>query len=168
VSGDKFRLNQPGNIMTKTYHFKAVIIDAGGGGAYVTIPFDVEKTFGKKRVKINASIDGVAYRGTLVRMGTPQHMLLVLKEIREKIGKSFGDEVTVELEEDLEPRQVDVPADLKQALETDPAAYACFNRLSYTHQKEYVTWIAEAKRDQTRQRRILRTVDMLKQGKSGH
>lgn len=154
--------------MTRKIRFRAVIEDAGGGGAYVTIPFDVEKTFRKKRLKIEATIEGVPYRGTLVRMGSPNHMLLVLKEIREKIGKSFGDEVVVELEEDLEPRQVDVPPDLKQALQANPKAQNIFNRLSYTHQREYVRWVTEAKRDQTRMDRAQRTIELLTQGKSEH
>lgn len=152
--------------MSQKHLFHAVIVDAGGGGAFAIIPFDVEKTFGKKRVKIKATIDGEPYRGTLVRMGTPHHMLLLLKEIREKIGKSFGDEVTVELEEDLDPPQVAVPADLQQALQAEPTAQAFFNRLSYSHQREYVRWIYEAKRDQTRLVRIQRTIEMLIQGKS--
>jgi hypothetical protein len=154
--------------MTRKIRFRAVIEDAGGGGAYVTIPFDVEKTFGKKRLKIEATIEGEPYRGTLVRMGSPNHMLLVLKEIREKIGKSYGDEVVVELEEDLEPRQVDVPPDLKQALQANPKAQSIFNRLSYTHQREYVRWVTEAKRDQTRMDRVQRTIELLTQGKSEH
>jgi hypothetical protein len=154
--------------MTRKIQFRAMIEDAEGGGAFVTIPFDVEETFGKKRLKIKATIDGEPYRGTLVRMGSPHHMLLVLKEIREKIGKSFGDEVTVELEEDLEPRQVDVPPDLLQALEANPKAHAYFNRLSYTHQREYVRWVTDAKRDQTHQDRVQRTIEMLMQGKSEH
>ncbi len=154
--------------MTQKYQFYAVIEDAGGGGAYVTIPFDVEEVFGKKRVKIKAVIEGEPYRGTLVRMGGPQHMLPVLKEIRQKIGKSFGDSVAVELEEDLEIRQVEVPQDLLEELEKNPSAHGFFERLSYTHQKEYVNWIAEAKRDETRQKRIHQTIDMLEQGKRGH
>jgi hypothetical protein len=154
--------------MTENYQFQAVIEDAGGGGAYVTIPFDVEKAFGKKRVKIKATIDGEPYRGTLVRMGGPQHLLLVLKEIRQRIEKSFGDVVTIELEEDIEPRQVEVPPDLQSALEADPTSQAAFNHLSYTHQKEYVRWIMDAKRDQTRQRRIQQAIEMLQQAKNGH
>ncbi len=154
--------------MSQKYLFHAVIESAGGGGAFIVIPFDVEKTFGQKRVKIKATIDGEPYRGTLVRMGTPHHMLIVLKEIREKIGKSFGDEVTVELEEDLELRQVPIPADLQQALQAEPAAQAFFSHLSYSHQKEYVRWVEEAKRDETRQVRIQRTIEMLLQGKSEH
>jgi hypothetical protein len=154
--------------MTQNYQFHAVIEDAGVGGAYVTIPFDVEDVFAKKRVKIKAIIDGEPYRGTLVRMGGPHHMLPVLKEIRQRIGKSFGDSVAVELEEDLEIRQVEAPQDLQVALEKNPSAHAFFERLSYTHQKEYVNWIAGAKRDETRQKRIQQTIDMLEQGTRGH
>ena len=95
-------------------------------------------------------------------------MLLVLKEIREKIGKSVGDEVAVELEEDLEQRQVEVPADVQKALEAEPAAQAYFNRLSYSHQREYIQWITEAKREQTRQSRIKKMIELLDQGKSEH
>jgi bifunctional DNA-binding transcriptional regulator/antitoxin component of YhaV-PrlF toxin-antitoxin module len=152
--------------MTDNKHrFIAVIEDAGNGGAYVTIPFDVEKTFGMKRVKIQATINGDPYRGTLVRMGTPQHILIIPKEIRQKIGKSIGDEVIVELEEDLAERIVDIPEDLVQALEAQPGALEVFRKLSYTHQKEYVRWVTEAKRADTRQHRIQQTVVMLVTGK---
>jgi bifunctional DNA-binding transcriptional regulator/antitoxin component of YhaV-PrlF toxin-antitoxin module len=154
--------------MMAQYTFRAVIEDAGNGGAYVTIPFDVEETFGKKRVKVLATIEGVAYRGSLVRMGTECHLLPVLKEIRQKIGKAIGDEIEVTVEEDTQPRQVAVPADLTQALAADSTVQAFFARLSYTHQKEYVQWIEEAKRPQTRQSRIVKMVDLLTQGKREH
>ena len=154
--------------MATQYTFRAVIEDAGNGGAYVCVPFDVEKTFGKKRVKVLAIIEGVPYRGSLVRMGTECHLLPVLKEIRQQTGKSIGDEIEVTVEEDTLPRQVAVPADLAQALERDASARDFFQRLSYTHQKEYVAWIEEAKRPETRQARIIKTVEMLKQGKREH
>ena len=154
--------------MNEKRKFRAVIENAGGGGAYVSVPFDVEQVFGKKRIKVKATLQGEPYRGTLVRMGGPHHMLPVLKEIREKIGKSFGDEIEVVVEEDTEPRQVEVPPDMQQALGSDPEAKAFFAQLSYTHQREYVRWIIEAKRDQTRQDRIHRAIEMLKQGKSEH
>ena len=147
------------------HRFRAVIEDPGGGGAYVNIPFDVEQVFGKKRVKILATIDGEPYRGTLVRMGTPCHMLLILKEIRQKIGKSFGEEVEVTLEEDTAPREVKLPPDLLDALEASPEAKAFFLQLSYTHQKEYAQWIEEAKQEATRQRRLEKTVQMLLEGR---
>jgi len=151
--------------MSQTHTFRAKIEDPGGGGAFVTVPFDVENTFGKKRVKVNATIDGEPYRGSLVRMGTPYHMLLVLKEIRQKIGKTFGDEVEVTLEEDSQPRQVQVPPDLQQALDSESTAQAFFAGLAYSHQREYVQYIEEAKRAETRQKRISKTIEMLKQGK---
>jgi hypothetical protein len=154
--------------MSQKYLFHAVIESGGGGSAFVIIPFDVEKEFGQKRVKIKATIDGEPYRGTLVRMGSPHHVLIVLKEIREKIGKTVGDEISIELEEDLDLRQVEIPADLQKALQSEPAAHAFFNRLSFTHQREYVRWITEAKREQTRQTRIQRTIEMLSKGKSEH
>jgi hypothetical protein len=144
--------------------FRAVIEDAGGGGAYVTIPFDVEAIYGQKRVRVKAAIDGVPYRGTLVRMGSPCHMLPVLKEIRSKIGKGPGDEVEVVLEEDAEPRVVEVPEDLRRALDAAPDAGRFFDQLSYTHQREYVNWIVEAKRPETRRRRIEKAAAMLAEG----
>jgi Domain of unknown function (DUF1905) len=76
--------------MGQKQNFRAKIENAGGGGSYVAIAFDVEKVFGKKRLKIKATIEGEPYRGTLVRLGTPNHILIVLKEIRQKIGKDFG------------------------------------------------------------------------------
>ena len=143
------------------HEFEAVIQSAGGGGAFVIVPFDVEEVFGKKRVPIRATIDGEPYRGTLVRMGAPHHMLLVLKEIRERIGKGPGDTVKVTLEEDTEPRVVEIPPDLAGALEQVPKAASAFQALSYTHQREYVRWITEARREETRRRRIDRTVQAL-------
>jgi hypothetical protein len=77
----------------KKHTFRAVIDNPGRGGAFVRVPFDVEKVFGRKRVPVKTTINGQPYRGTLVRMGEPYHVLIVLKEIRQKIGKEFGDEV---------------------------------------------------------------------------
>jgi hypothetical protein len=154
--------------MSEKKQFHAVIQNAGGGGAYVIVPFDVEKAFGKKRVKIKATIQGEPYRGTLVRMGSPNHVLLILKDIREKIGKTFGDEVYIELEEDLEQRKVEIPPDLFEAFLANPTAQAFFDRLSYTHQREYVRWVEEAKRLETRLERIRRTIEMLNEGKREH
>src|SRR5262245_48256837 len=126
--------------------FTATIQNAGGGGAFVEVPFDVEKEFGSKRPKVKATIEGVPYRGTLMRMGSEHHILGILKEIREQIGKTFGDKVTVVLEPDAEPRVVEIPNDLAKELRKDKVAKSLFDKLSYTHQKEYVRWIEEAKK----------------------
>ena len=153
--------------MSEKRTFTATIQNAGGGGAFVEVPFDVEEAFGSKRPKVKAMIEGVPYRGLLTRMGTEYHMLIILKEIREQIGKTLGDEVEITIEEDTEPRTVKVPSDLKQAFKSDPDAKAVYDELSYTHQKEYASWIEGAKKDETRQGRIAKTMEMLKQGKKG-
>src|SRR6185436_11796742 len=97
----------------------AEIKNAGGGGAFVEVPFDVEEAFGAKRPKVKAMIEGVPYRGILTRMGTEHHLLIVLKEIREKIGRTFGDEVRITVEPDAEPRLIEVPAELKKAFKIE-------------------------------------------------
>ena len=80
----------------ETYEFDAVIQKVPDiDGAYVEIPFDVREVFGKGRVKVHATFDGVSYDGSLVRMGTPGHILGLRKAIRAKIGKQPGDTVHV-------------------------------------------------------------------------
>ncbi len=153
--------------MPQKHTFTATIQNAGGGGAFVEVPFDVEKAFGSKRPKVKAMIEGVPYRGLLTRMGGPNHNLIILKRIREQIGKTFGDQVKVTVEADTEPRTLEIPNDLMRELKKDKEAKAFFDKLSYTHRREYVTWINEAKRDETRQRRIEKTIEMLKKGKRG-
>lgn len=151
--------------MNSKHTFRAVIENAGSGGAFVHIPFDVEQVFGRKRVKVKALIEGVPYRGLLVRMGGPAHMLIILKGIREKIGKTFGDEVEVVLEEDLEERVIEIPPDLVQAFSQAPEAAVFFDGLAFSHKREYVNWINDAKQAATRQNRVAKTIEMLKQGK---
>ncbi len=146
--------------------FSAVIEEAGGGGAYVTVPFDVEAVFGKKRVKVQATFDGHPYRGSLVRMGTEYHFLIIRKDIRRIIGKGIGDTVAVTVREDTEPRSVELPEDLAEALQRNYRAFGAFQALSYSHQREYLDWINEAKKPETRSRRIEKCIAMLDEGKS--
>jgi hypothetical protein len=150
--------------MNKTHTFTATIQNAGGGGAFVEVPFDVEEAFGSKRPKVKATFEGVPYRGILTRMGTERHLLIILKEIREQIGKTFGDEVKITVELDEEPPVIELPAELKKAFKAEKEAKAFFDKLSYTHQREYVMWINEAKREETRQNRIVKAIEMLKKG----
>jgi bifunctional DNA-binding transcriptional regulator/antitoxin component of YhaV-PrlF toxin-antitoxin module len=151
--------------MAGKHTFRAVIQQAGGGGAFVEVPFDVEAAFGKKRVQIVADIDGEPYRGSLVRMGGDCHMLIVLKEIRAKIGKQAGDEVEVTVEEDKAPRVVEIPPDFAAALRAEPEVRTFFQSLAYTHQREYVKAIEDAKRAETRQSRIAKTMVKLREKK---
>lgn len=87
-------------ISPKEYAFEAVIQKVPDlDGAYVEIPFDVKKEFGKGRVPVHATFDGEPYDGSVVKMGTPCHILGIRKDIRAKIGKQPGDTVKVTLKE---------------------------------------------------------------------
>ena len=87
------------------------------------------------------------------------------REVRTGAGVEAGDEVSVSLELCAQPREVEIPDGLAQALAADPAAKA-FDGMAFTHRKEYARWIAEAKREETRQKRIQKALDMLKEGRT--
>ena len=150
--------------MGKRFTFSALIEEADRGGALVTVPFDVEQAFGRKRVSVNATVDGVPYRGSLVRMGGERHILGILKSIRNEIGKQVGDKVEITLEEDSSPRVLDIPLGFLKALKVSPEAGRAFEALSFSHRREYVNWIMEVKRIETREKRITKAIEMLSQG----
>lgn len=148
----------------KQYKFKARIESADGGGACILFPYDVEKEFGTRgRVPVQVTFDGVPYAGSLVKYGRPQHMLGILKAIREQIGKQPGDTIDVILWKDEAPRTVEVPTAFQAAMKK-AGVLAAFEKLSYTNRKEYCRWISEAKREETRTARLTKALDMLKQG----
>ncbi|NCB63383.1 MAG: DUF1905 domain-containing protein [Clostridia bacterium] len=85
---------------TKTYEFDAVLRKVPDiDGAYIEFPYDVRAEFGKGRIKVSATFDGIPYDGSLVRMGTPGHIVGVRKEIRQRLGKGPGDTVRVTIRE---------------------------------------------------------------------
>lgn len=147
--------------------FQAVILEGRGGGAYAEVPFDVEKEFGDKRPQVRVTMEGESFVWRLVRMGTPCHIVGVPKGIRVKSGKNIGDAIEITVVPDDTPRVVTVPKDLAAALKPEKAARAFFDTLSYTHRKEYVRWIEEAKKEETRARRVAKAVEMLKAGERG-
>ena len=148
----------------KKYKFKATIQGADGGGACVLFPYDVEKEFATKgRVPVKATFDGIPYAGSMVKYGRPEHMLPILKAIREQIGKGPGESVQVEVWKDEEERTLEVPAPFDALLKKEKLL-ADFEKLSYTHRKEYCRWIAEAKKEETRTKRMANAVEMLRGG----
>lgn len=151
--------------MTKTYKFKARIESTRGGGACVFFPYDVQKEFGTRgRVRVKGAIDGVPYTGSMMKYGAPQHMLGILKKVREQIGKSSGEMVEVTVEKDETERIIEAPPEFEKLLKKEKV-WAAFEKLSYTHKKEYVRWISEAKREETRAIRIAKSVEMLRSGR---
>ena len=130
---------------------------------YVEIPFDVESIFGNKgRIPIIAIFDnGIEYRGSLVKMRTPCHILGLSQAIRKQLNKSFGDIVNVCLWKDGTERVVEIPPEVAELLSNNPEVKCVFEKLSYTHKKEYVLSITEAKKHETREKRKEKMIETL-------
>jgi uncharacterized protein YdeI (YjbR/CyaY-like superfamily) len=95
-----------------------------------------------------------------------EFLLGLSKEVRQGAGVEAGDEVDVTVELDTAPREVEVPEALAAALAADPQARAAFDRLAFSHRKEYARWVAEAKQQETRQRRVQQALEMIRAGKT--
>ena len=133
----------------------------GSGGHLVDVPPEViEALGGRGRIPVTATFDGVPYRGSIVRMGGGA-VLGVQKAIMAEAGVAVGDTLTVIVRNDDAPREVEVPDDLAEALRRSDEARAVFDGLSFSHRREYVESITEAKRPETRARRVERTIQAL-------
>jgi uncharacterized protein YdeI (YjbR/CyaY-like superfamily) len=93
-----------------------------------------------------------------------ESLLGLNRAVRDAAGVEAGDAVEVTIELDTAPREVEVPADLAGALAGDPVASQAFEKLAFTHRKEFARWIEEAKRPETRERRVAQTVQRLREG----
>jgi len=154
----------------QTIKFSAIIQQNGAmNAAFVEFPFSTEELFNKKgQVKIKALFDGnVEYRGSLAKMKSDCHILGLTQEIRKQLGKTFGDEVSVSLTEDKEERVVEVAEDIVSVFNENPEAKTLFDKMSYTHKKEYIRWIEEAKKPETRENRKIKMIQMILDGKKG-
>lgn len=126
-------------------------------------PFDVVEVFGTRaRVPMRGTINGYPFRSSLCNMGAG-HFLGVNKQMRAGAHCQAGDVVHVVLERDTAPRVVEVPAYLQKIIGLEKATAAAWEKLSYTHQKEWVKAIEEAKQEETRQRRIEKLLKALKE-----
>ena len=146
--------------MAEKQTFETVLVkhdklDATG----IEIPFDVEAIFGAKRVPVKAVINGAEYRGSIVRMGG-KFMLGIPKAFREAAGINAGEHIVVTIEKDTAERTVTIPDDLATAL-ADRSLTEAFAAMSYTHRKEHVRAIEEAKAPETRIRRIQKAIEMI-------
>ena len=148
----------------KKYKFKAKIEAGDGGGAYVLFPYDTEKEFATQgKVPVKATFNGVPYTGSLIKYGNPLHMMGVPKSIREQIGNGPGDTIEVVVWRDEEVRAVEVPAQFEKLIKKE-GLLPVFEKLSYTHRKEYCRWITDAKKEETRLKRLGKAIEMLKKG----
>ena len=146
--------------------FRTTIQQSGRTATGIEVPEQVVEALGSGgRPAVKVTINGYTYRSTVAVLGG-RYMVGVSAEHRAGAGVAGGDEVDVDLELDTAPREVRVPADLAAALDAEPAARRTFDGLSYSNKSWHVLQVEGAKTDETRQRRIARSVDILKQGRA--
>jgi len=144
-------------------------VERGGKTATgLQVPDDVVAALASgKRPPVQVTLGGHTYRTTVASMGG-RFLVPLSAENRAAAGVAAGDEITVEIELDVAPREVVVPEDLADALDQDEAARGFFDALAYSHRKEWVRWVEDAKKAETRSTRISKAVESLRVGKRTH
>ena len=135
-------------------------VERDGTSCFIALPFDPKAVFGTVRAPVAVTVNGYAFRSRVVAMGGPACIGL-RREHREAVGLSGGETVAVTVALDTAPRTVTAPADLLRALKAAPDALAGWKALSYTHQREHVEAIEDARKPETRARRIAAAVAMV-------
>lgn len=136
----------------------------GPAAAIVLTDDQVAELGGGRRAAVRVTIGDRTARLRLATMGG-QNLIGLSKAARAELGVDIGDELTATIELDETPREVDVPPDLAAALAADPVAAQGFDGLAYSHRKEYAVWVADAKREETRQRRVAQAIERLREGR---
>ena len=145
--------------------FRATVELGGKTATGIEVPEDVVAALDSgNRPPVSVTIGGHTYRTTVSRMGG-RFLIPLSAENRTEAGVAAGDQVDVDIALDSGPREVTVPGDLAAALAHDDTARATFDGLSYTHRKEWVRWIEESKKAETRATRLAKTVESLRAGK---
>jgi hypothetical protein len=135
--------------------------NAEGTWTYISVPARAMKAFApRQRVPVSVTVGGQTYRSTIAPMGG-EFCIPVRAEVRDAAGVAAGMRVLVRLELDQRPRTVAVPKDLASALRRS-GMRKTFDALSYSHRKEYVEWVAQAKRPQTRATRMAKVIEAVK------
>jgi hypothetical protein len=151
----------------KLWKFEATLVRPEGIGTWTFAPVSSElaKEVGiRARQRVKGKIDGVPFACSLLPQGDGSHMIVVKKEVRDKIGKAAGQVVRIEMSLDDAPVRVEVPQDFARALREDKKALSYFEKIAPSHKKAYIGWIDEAKRPETRASRIKKGVEMLSKG----
>jgi hypothetical protein len=146
--------------------FRTMILQSGRTATGIQVPEEVVQALGAgRRPAVKVTVNGYTYRSTVAVMGGA-FMIGLSAEHRAAAGVSGGEEVDVDIDLDTAPREVSVPADFAAALDAEPAARRTFDGLSYSNKSWHVLQVEGAKTDETRQRRIAKSVDILKQGRA--
>lgn len=145
--------------------FRTTVLQSGKNTTGIQVPDEIVDALGRgKRPPVTVTIHGFTYRNTVAVMDGV-YMISVSAEVRAGSGVKGGDVVDVDIELDTAPREVEVPADLAAALDAEPDARRTFDALSYSNKSWHTLQIAAAKTDETRQRRIAKSVDTLRAGR---
>jgi hypothetical protein len=145
--------------------FRATLQLHGKTATGIEVPAEVvEELAAGKKPAVRVTIAGYAYRSTLARRGE-RYLVGVSAENRAGAGVAAGEELEVEIELDTEPREVEVPADFRRALGKQGDARQFFEGLTYSQQKNFVTLVEQAKKAETRERRIDKFVGLLGEGR---
>jgi hypothetical protein len=139
--------------------FRARIV-RDGSMCFIRLTFDPKAVFGKVRAPVKVTLNSFSYRSTIAAMGGPPCIPL-RKSNREAAGLEGGETISVTLTLDTEKREVTPPTDLVKVLKAAPPAWERWRELSFSHQREHVEEIMEAKKPETRVRRIARVVKNL-------
>ena len=142
---------------SKTFRAKIV---REGSMCFISLTFDPKPVFGKVRAPVRVTLNGYTYRSTIAAMGGPPCIPL-RKSNREAAGLRGGESITIRLDLDTDKREVKRPPGLARALRAVPGGLARWRALSYTHQREHVEAIEEAKKPETRDRRIAAAIKVL-------
>jgi hypothetical protein len=147
--------------------FTTTLEPSGKTATGFRVPPEVVASLGKgKRPPVLVTLNGrYTYRNTVAVYGD-EYLLGVSAEHRAGAGVQAGDELTVDLELDTAPREVVLPPDFAAALDAEPAARRTFDSLSYSNQSWHVLNVEGAKTDETRQRRIDKSVATLREGRA--
>jgi len=145
--------------------FDAELLPTGPKGAwlYFEIPRALSERFPiRGLVKVTGSVNGHPLeRTSLMPDGKGSHCLGIRKPMHQALGLKAGETVRVVLQEDTAPREVEVPEALAEALAAKPAVKAIYDAMAFTHRKEYARWVAEAKKPETRDRRVKKALEMI-------
>ena len=146
--------------------FRTTILSAGKTAAGIEVPPEVVEALGSgRKPPVKVTINGYTYRSSVATV-SGAFMIGVSKDVRRAAGVAAGEEVDVELELDTEPRVVQVPDDLAEALDADAAARSAFDRLTYSNKRRIVMLVDDAKTPETRQRRIDKSIADLRAGRA--
>lgn len=152
--------------MGETLKITATFEQRGPAGAFVLTDEQVHALGGgTKAFPVTLTVNGATFSLRLARMGG-ENLIGLRREVREAAGLAYGDVTAVEVSADEAERTVDVPDDLTAALAADPAAEAAFAAMAYSHRKEYVRWVTEARKAETRATRIGKAVQMIGEGRT--